>query len=81
MLFAEVPPIGIAPIKIIQIKIPKVIPKKQANLFLPNFGFCRPTKYNKVTDNRSPKLRAIRIGMSRNSASIFWSGMHRVKPS
>ena len=76
MLFAEVPPTLTIPTNNIQTQTPKHIPKKQRKLFLPNFGFLRPTKYNEAADRRSPKLRAKRTGMRRKSANIFWYGGH-----
>ena len=57
ILFAEVPQIGIDEINAIQIKMSRAIPKKQAKLFLPSFGFFRPTKYNAVKERSRPKPR------------------------
>ena len=70
ILFAEVPPIGIDAINTIQIKMPDKIPKKQAKLFLPSFGFLRPPKYNAVTERMSPKLMIKMTVMRANNVNI-----------
>ena len=79
MSFAEIPPTCTNPINIIQTQTPKHIAKKQAKLFLPNFGFLRPIKYKAAADSRSPELREKTTGMRRNSASIFWTSGRRPK--
>lgn len=79
MSFAEIPPTCTNPINIIQTQTPKHIAKKQAKLFLPNFGFLRPIKYKAAADRRSPELRAKTTGMRRNNASIFWTSGRRAK--
>ena len=69
MLSEETTPVGINATNNVQTKTPKHIPKKQARLFLPSFGFFRPIKYNAMRERRIPKPRAKRTGMRTNNAN------------